>query len=56
MLATIYTLWIRYQIEPLTRDGKARADLIPVAADVSGLVTEVGIHDDEGCGTGKYFW
>jgi len=47
VLAAIYALWIRYQVEPLTRDGKVRADLVPVAADVSGLVTEVRIRDDE---------
>ena len=47
VLAAIYALWMRYQVEPLTRDGKVRADLVPVAADVSGLVTEVRIRDDE---------
>lgn len=47
VFAAIYALWVRYQIEPLTRDGKVRADLVPVAADVSGLITEVHIHDDE---------
>ena len=35
VLAAIYALWMRYQVEPLTRDGKVRADLVPVAADVS---------------------
>jgi RND family efflux transporter MFP subunit len=47
VLATIYGLWIRYQVEPLTRDGKVRADLVPVAADVSGLVSDVRIHDNQ---------
>ncbi|MCW1383785.1 efflux RND transporter periplasmic adaptor subunit [Novosphingobium sp. KCTC 2891] len=47
VLAAIYALWLRYQVEPLTRDGKVRADLVPIAADVSGLITEVRIHDDE---------
>jgi RND family efflux transporter MFP subunit len=47
MLAGIYGLWVRYQIEPLTRDGKVRADVVPIAPDVSGLVTDVRVHDNE---------
>jgi multidrug resistance efflux pump len=47
ILAAIYLLWLRYQIEPVTRDGKVRADLVQVAADVSGLITDVQIHDNE---------
>src|SRR6185312_17060542 len=46
-LAAIYALWVRYQVEPLTRDGKVRADIVPVAADVGGLVTEVRVHDNQ---------
>lgn len=47
ILAAIYALWIRYQVEPVTRDGKVRADMVPVAADVSGLVTEMRVADNE---------
>jgi multidrug resistance efflux pump len=47
IFATIYGLWVRYQIEPLTRDGKVRADVVPIAPDVSGLVTDVRVHDNE---------
>ncbi len=47
ILAIIYALWLRYQVEPLTRDGKVRADIVPVAADVSGLVTDVLVHDNQ---------
>ena len=43
----IYGLWLRYQVEPVTRDGKVRADMVPVAADVSGLVTEVKVGDNQ---------
>jgi multidrug resistance efflux pump len=45
--AAIYALWVRYQIEPLTRDGKVRADVVPIAPDVSGLVTDVLVRDNE---------
>jgi len=47
LLFIVYALWVRYQVEPLTRDGKVRADIVPVAADVGGLVTEVRIHDNQ---------
>lgn len=47
ILAGIYALWLRYQVEPVTRDGKVRADMVPVAADVSGLVTEVKVADNQ---------
>ena len=47
ILAGIYALWLRYQVEPVTRDGKVRADLVAVAPDVSGLVTEVRVADNQ---------
>ncbi|RQZ14859.1 efflux RND transporter periplasmic adaptor subunit [Burkholderia sp. Bp9031] len=47
ILGAIYGLWVRYQIEPLTRDGKVRADVVPIAPDVSGLVTDVRVHDNQ---------
>lgn len=47
IVAAIYGLWVRYQIEPLTRDGKVRADVVPIAPDVSGLVTDVRVHDNQ---------
>ncbi|MDE8652832.1 efflux RND transporter periplasmic adaptor subunit [Novosphingobium album (ex Liu et al. 2023)] len=47
ILGGVYALWLRYQVEPVTRDGKVRADLVPIAADVSGLVTEVRVSDNQ---------
>jgi RND family efflux transporter MFP subunit len=47
ILGAITALWQRYQVEPLTRDGKVRADIVPVAADVGGLVTDVLVHDNQ---------
>lgn len=47
VLLAIHALWIRYQVEPLTRDGKVRADVVPVAADVAGLITDVRVHDNQ---------
>ena len=47
ILGGIYALWLRYQVEPVTRDGKVRADDVPVSADVGGLVTDVRVHDNQ---------
>ena len=35
-------LWDYYMNAPSTRDGRVRADVVAVAPDVSGLVTEIG--------------
>ncbi|WP_296656971.1 efflux RND transporter periplasmic adaptor subunit [Paraburkholderia sp.] len=53
VLGAIYALWVRYQIEPLTRDGKVRADIVPIAPDISGLVTEVRVRDNESVKQGQ---
>ena len=40
-------LWAHYETEPWTRDGRVRADIVQVAPDVSGLVTEVLVRDNQ---------
>lgn len=47
ILFAMQALWQRYQVEPITRDGKIRADIVHVATDVAGLITEVRVHDNE---------
>ena len=42
-----YRLWLHYMYSPWTRDGRIRADVIQVAPDVAGLVTAVGVHDNQ---------
>ena len=39
-------MWIHYELEPWTRDGRLRADTVSVASDVSGLVVAVTVHDN----------
>jgi len=39
-------MWIHYELEPWTRDGRVRADTVEVASDVSGLVVAVNVHDN----------
>lgn len=40
-------LWDHYEEAPWTRDGHVRADVVAVASDVSGLVEEVLIKDNQ---------
>ena len=40
-------LWTHYQVDPWTRDGRVRADVVQVAPDVSGLVTRVDAINDQ---------
>jgi multidrug resistance efflux pump len=42
-----WQLWIYYLEAPWTRDGRVRADVVQVAADVSGLVSDVLVHDNQ---------
>jgi len=42
-----YHLWTYYQEAPWTRDGRVRADVVTIAPDVSGLVAEVLVHDNQ---------
>ncbi len=48
-----WRLWIYYMDEPWTRDGRVRADVVSVAPDVSGLVSEVLVHDNERVAKGQ---
>jgi RND family efflux transporter MFP subunit len=42
-----YRLWDYYMDAPWTRDGHVRADVVPVAPDVSGFVREVMVGDNQ---------
>lgn len=41
------SLWVHYQADPWTRDGRVRADVVQVAPDVQGLVTRVAVVNDQ---------
>lgn len=50
VLASAFVLWqlyIYYTYAPQTRDGKIRADVVPLATDVTGQVEVVHIHDNQ---------
>ncbi len=42
-----HALWKAYMYTPWTRDGRVRADIVNVAPDVSGLVTDVRVRDNQ---------
>src|ERR1700710_119944 len=46
-LAVGRALWVYYMESPWTRDGRVRADVVQVAPDVSGFVTEVPVKDNQ---------
>ncbi|WP_095067150.1 HlyD family secretion protein [Pseudomonas sp. Irchel 3A18] len=41
------SLWVHYMETPWTRDGRVRADIINVAAEVSGTVIDVPVRDNQ---------
>lgn len=42
-----WRLWTYYMVEPWTRDGRVTADILGVTPDVSGLVADVLVHDNQ---------
>ena len=40
-------LWDHYELAPWTRDGRVRANVVQVAPDVSGMVVDVAVHDNQ---------
>lgn len=44
---TVRMLWVHYMDSPWTRDGRVRADIINIAPDVSGLVVEIPVRDNQ---------
>jgi multidrug resistance efflux pump len=48
-----WQLWTYYLEAPWIRDGRGRADVVQVAADVSGLVSEVLVSDNQAVKKGE---
>ena len=46
-------IWNYYNSEPWTRDGRVRGDVIQVSSDVSGLVIEVLVQDNQSVKKGQ---
>lgn len=47
------SIWNRYETRPWTRDGRVRADVVRVASDMGGLVTQVLAHDNQRVSAGQ---
>ncbi len=45
--ALAWRLWQHYEVEPWTRDGRVKADVVQVAPDVTGQVTKVLVRDNQ---------
>ncbi|WP_445143347.1 HlyD family efflux transporter periplasmic adaptor subunit [Dyella sp. Tek66A03] len=45
--AMAYGLWRDYMYSPWTRDGRVRAKVVQIAPDVSGIVSEVRVRDNQ---------
>ncbi len=43
----IFRAWAFYTESPWTRDARFSADIVAIAPDVSGLITEVNVHDNQ---------
>lgn len=43
----IFRAWVFYTESPWTRDAKFTADVVAIAPDVSGLITDVRVHDNQ---------
>jgi multidrug resistance efflux pump len=46
-LLLMHAIWQRYMYSPWTRDGRVRANVINLSTDVSGLVKEVRVKDNQ---------
>jgi multidrug resistance efflux pump len=42
-----HALWKHYMYSPWTRDGRVRAEIVRIAPDVAGLVTDVQVIDNQ---------
>jgi multidrug resistance efflux pump len=40
-------LWQRYMLSPWTRDGRVRAEVVDIAPEVSGTITDVPVADNQ---------
>lgn len=43
----IFKAWVFYTESPWTRDARFSADVVAIAPDVSGLISEVSVHDNQ---------
>lgn len=47
-----WQLWDHYELAPWTRNGRVRANVVQVAPDVSGMVVDVAVQDNQAVAAG----
>ncbi len=47
-----WQLWDHYELAPWTRNGRVRANVVQVAPDVSGMVADVAVQDNQSVAAG----
>ncbi|WP_431107053.1 biotin/lipoyl-binding protein [Variovorax paradoxus] len=47
-----WRLWDHYELAPWTRNGRVRANVVQVAPDVSGMIANVAVHDNQSVAAG----
>jgi RND family efflux transporter MFP subunit len=52
-LVVAQRLWRHYEVEPWTRDGRIKANVVQVAPDVTGQVTAVYVRDNQQVSAGQ---
>ena len=40
-------LWLHYEVAPWTRDARIKANIVQIASDLSGEVTQLAVHDNQ---------
>lgn len=43
----IFRAWVYYTESPWTRDAKFAADVVAISPDVTGLITDVKVYDNQ---------
>lgn len=46
-IIAIYRVWVYYTESPWTRDARFSADIVAISPDVSGIITEVDVKDNQ---------
>lgn len=47
-----WQLWDHYELAPWTRNGRVRANVVQIAPDVSGMVADVAVQDNQSVAAG----
>ena len=47
IISSIYLLWNHYALSPWTRDGRVRAEINQVTAEVSGKIEQLMVIDNQ---------